>query len=154
MQASGAQIVDWDGMDDDGVAITGEKTAKVLFHRIDYQWEGTVGNTTAKEDRTTQLRAQFPPFALAVIPSPEGTPSAPLDRIFLALGPKEHPDQGSCHTFIDSSNSDPTRVQKAFDVIYPFAAWPYRRGADLSPLTRVCADANKVYWARSFGYEL
>lgn len=129
-------MVDWDGLDDDGVAIAGEKTAKVLYHRIDYKWEGTVGNTTAKDDPTTILRAQFPPFALAIIPSPAGTATAPLDRIFLALGPKEHPEQGSCHTYLESSNTDPSRVQQAFDIIYPTANWPYRRGADLSPLTR------------------
>ncbi len=44
--AAGAQSAAWDGTKDDGTAApTGRYTVKVLYHNVNYVWEGVIGNT-------------------------------------------------------------------------------------------------------------
>src|ERR1700722_14139336 len=47
---SGAITVDWDGRDDDGVAMPDSVRyrARILMHNVRYVWEGVIGNTSAE----------------------------------------------------------------------------------------------------------
>ena len=116
----------WDERDDAGQLVApGDYEIKLLHHRLNYVWEGVVGNSSADLGGPRVHKAYLPPTSIVI----SG------DRAYYAVGYNEQ--QPGLHGFVLSApehNTHPLRSKDAF------ASW-----------SMIAADATRLYWANTGG---
>jgi sugar lactone lactonase YvrE len=116
----------WDGRDHAGTALpAGAYELRVLQHRVQYVWEGVVGNSSGAFGGARLHKAFLPPTSLA----------AGGDRVFYAVGYNEA--QSGLHGFTVAAPEVNLRPSRRAD---PFAAF-----------TMVALDGRRLFWANTGG---
>lgn len=124
--AAGRHERRWDGRDDAGrPAPEGAYEARLLHHRLNYVWEGVVGNSSLSAGGAQVHRAYLPPTGIAI----EG------DNAYYAVGYNEQ--QPGIHGFRLAAPQFDTRPLPSTDT---FAAF-----------SMIALDATRLYWANTGG---
>ncbi len=116
----------WDERNDSGQLVPhGDYEIRLVHHRINYVWEGVVGNSSESFSALNAHRAFLPPTGLLI----SG------DRAYYAVGYNEF--QPGLHGFAMSLPQHDTRPIPSTD---PFVAY-----------SMIAADATRLYWANTGG---
>ncbi|MEJ0000678.1 MAG: Ig-like domain-containing protein [Verrucomicrobiota bacterium] len=126
--AAGTNYGAWDGTDDSGNAVaTGTSyQIKLIYHNVQYTWDGVVGNTSAAQSGLNVYRS-FTGIRDIVIGG---------GKAFYAVGYNEL--QNPFHYFAIGSPQAPSQIQPGFSDCY-------------SNFVCVAADASRSYWAKGTG---
>jgi hypothetical protein len=118
----------WDGKDDSGAAVaTGSNyQIKLIYHNVQYVWEGTVGNTSTNESGTQVYRSFVEMLDMAVGGG----------KAYYSVGYNEH--QNPFCYFTLGAPQVSTQMQAGISDVW-------------SAMLYVAADATKVYWAKGNG---
>lgn len=123
--AAGTHTATWDGTDDNGVTMPlGKYQIRVLYHNVNYLWEGVIGNTSKSFTGSTVHHALSPIQSLTI----DGS------NIFYTVGYNEQQSGG--HRFNTNNPQSKTTVLKAD----PFTSFNH-----------VATDGVYTYWAAAAG---
>jgi hypothetical protein len=116
----------WDGLDDSREPVAaGEYEVKLIQHRLNYIWEGVIGNSSAASGGGQVHKALGAPLSLVIIG----------DRAHYAVGYNE--GQPGLHAF---AMATPQNSLKLFASTDPFASY-----------SMIAADTTRLYWANTGG---
>ncbi len=115
----------WDGKDDSGAAVaTGTPyQVRLIYHNVQYIWEGTIGNTSASQSGMNVYRSYLAMYDMAIAGG----------NGYYAVGYNELEDP--FHTFAVGVPQVSSQIQTSFND--PFSCF-----------TLVAADATRTYWAK------
>ena len=124
----GANYGVWDGNDDSGnpVATGSNYQIKLIYHNVQYVWEGTVGNTSANQTGNQMYRSFDPMLDMSIAGG----------NAYYAVSYNEMQDP--FHTFAIGNPQVPSQIQPAFNDCY-------------SSINYVTSDATRSYWAKCYG---
>jgi hypothetical protein len=125
---SGMNYGAWDGKDDSGNAVaTGTSyQIKMIYHNVQYVWDGTVGNTSTNESGACVYRGYLAMSDMSIAGG----------RAYYAQGYNEL--QNSFHYFTVGTPQVANQIQPGY--ADPFSAFEF-----------VAADATRSYWAKCGG---
>ena len=122
----GSHFGAWDGLDDLGQTATGSMhEIRLVYHRINYVWEGIYGNSSVAVGGPTVHKAYLPPTSLVL----DGA------RVIYAVGYNE--GQNGLHAFPVAAPEQHTLPIARVD---PFASF-----------AMIAADADRLYWVNGGG---
>ncbi|MCE0523321.1 MAG: Ig-like domain-containing protein [Methylacidiphilales bacterium] len=118
----------WDGKDDNGnvVAAGSAYQIKLIYHNVQYVWEGTIGNTSANESGRHVYRSFLTPQDMSI--------SGGL--AFYTVGYNEA--QNPYHNFVIGSPQVPNEINQGFT-------------DGNSSIQYVTSDGTRSYWAKCTG---
>jgi hypothetical protein len=118
----------WDGNDDNGnpVATGSNYQIKLIYHNVQYVWEGTIGNTSANQSGAQVYRSFLNPEDMSVSGG----------QAFYTVGYNENQDP--FHSFVVGSPQVPNETSPGF--------------ADVnSAFSFVASDGTRSYWTKGAG---
>jgi hypothetical protein len=124
--AAGRHSGGWDGLDDQGHPThQTNHEIRLIYHRINYVWEGVYGNSSAAVGGPDVHKAYLPPTSLVL----DG------ERVIYSVGYNE--GQPGLHSFPAAA---PEQHALPFPSVDPFASF-----------SMIAVDAQRLYWANTGG---
>jgi hypothetical protein len=123
--AQGVNYGGWDGKDDNGNAVaTGSNyQIKLIYHNVQYIWNGTVGNSSTAQSGLQVYHSYVPMFDMAIAGG----------NAYYSVGYNEL--ENVLHTFAVGNPQAPSQIQPGFSD--PFSNIGY-----------IAADATRCYWSK------